>query len=69
MPQPIGPQDGAERPPPKDSPPPPPPTEAGRDIWRATSWPPQVGQRTSASSLFLITSSSKDLAQGVQAYS
>jgi hypothetical protein len=52
-------------------PPPPPPTRAaaGRDIWRDTFAPPQLGHFTSASSDFRMTSSSNDFPQGEQAYS
>ena len=42
---------------------------AGRDIWRETSWLPQAGHFTSASSDFRMMRSSNFLPQGVQANS
>lgn len=63
--QPTGPQpEGGENPPPPEL-----RDAAGRDILRPTSALPHPGQRTSASSDFRSTSSSKVLPHGVQAYS
>ncbi len=66
--QPTGPQDGAGE---YDPPPPPlpPPTAPGREIWRDTSWLPQAGHFTSASSDLRMMRSSNFLPQGVQANS
>ena len=67
MPQPMGPQAGAAA---REQPPSEPDrVAAGRDICRATSALPQAGHFTSASSDFRMTSSSKLLPHGVQAYS
>ncbi len=67
--QPTGPHEegGDHEPPPP--PPPPPPTAPGRDIWRETSWLPQAGHFTSASSDFRRMRSSNFLPHGAQANS
>ena len=66
--QPTGPQEGGGE---KEPPPPLPPTRAaaGRDIWRETSWLPQAGHFTSASSDLRMMRSSNSLPHGAQANS